>query len=69
MGEALSLIVFKVLNVVNLKQYFNDEFDEDDDEEYYNDATDRSKRLMGAKDFKSEIHLSPEHIIALKESF
>lgn len=69
MGEALSLIIFKVLNVVNLKSYFNDEFDEDDDEEYYNDATDRSKRLMEAKDFKSEIHLSSEHIIALKESF
>ena len=31
-GEAISLIIFRVLNVVNLKQYFNDEFDEDYDE-------------------------------------
>ena len=43
LGEILSLIVFKLLNVSNLKDYFNDDFE--DEEEGLDDPYDTSVRM------------------------
>lgn len=69
LGELVSLIVFKILNFSNLKDYFNNEFE--DDEDLYDDPFDATEKVSKATPMLNQNghKLSDRHQYLLKEAY